>query len=381
MSEHLTTKRLEQFLARNLSTEELLSIDDHVSKCEVCRECLFKLTDHLYPFSVKIFDRNKKFSQVVSHKESPFLLPRFALRFATAAVIIIAIVIVTLIISRKPITNGIAKQNNNLPFTVNSPSNISASPANESVTGQTANSNSKPDKQISRIETTRQKSTEQVNQNTHNANKQTDSANQLTASNLDTLKFPKELNRVMRSELLTLKGPASENEFNVTTPIRTFVKDSQPTFVWEKVQDAVRYEISVRALKGTKTIINESTTTNTYKPSIGTLDLYRGQVLMWSVAAYMPDGTSISAPSGTDPEALFIILDNKKVTKLETNLQEAKGNHLARGVVYANSGLLDDAESEFRTYLKLHPESKKAHALLLQVQSWRKVKKATKGSR
>ena len=46
-------------------------------------------------------------------------------------------------------------------------------------------------------------------------------------------------------------------------------------------------------------------------------------------------------------------------------------SHAARGVIYAEAGLLEEAEKEFQTHLGLRPEDERVKQLLRIVKSWR----------
>jgi lipoprotein NlpI len=46
-------------------------------------------------------------------------------------------------------------------------------------------------------------------------------------------------------------------------------------------------------------------------------------------------------------------------------------SHAARGVLYAEAGLLDEAEMEFQTHLNLRPADERVKGLLRIVKSWR----------
>jgi hypothetical protein len=243
---------------------------------------------------------------------------------------------------------------------------------------EAANSDYKPNSEFENrrlaTETALQRPKTQSNKNTINQE-------QLIAGDSKNLRFPASLRRVQSGEILTLKGAAVKTEFDIIAPTRTFLRDASPTFIWQKVPNAVRYEVAVREVKGSTTIINESTTTTSYKSPTGKFEPHRGKVLQWSVTAYLPDNTSISSPSGTEPEALFLILDKKKVDSVENNLRVAGENHLTKAVILANTGLLEDAKNELQIFLSLHPRSKKAQTLLKQIQLRQQTKKITTPNR
>jgi Tfp pilus assembly protein PilF len=52
-------------------------------------------------------------------------------------------------------------------------------------------------------------------------------------------------------------------------------------------------------------------------------------------------------------------------------LKKGRLTPLARGIIYARAGLLDEAEKEFRLAVQTDPRSDVANKLLRQVQGWR----------
>ncbi|MGH9898134.1 MAG: hypothetical protein ACRD63_08185, partial [Pyrinomonadaceae bacterium] len=78
--------------------------------------------------------------------------------------------------------------------------------------------------------------------------------------------------------------------------------------------------------------------------------------------------TTSSTPIAS--EMRFKILEQKKVDEL--SLLQKSDSHLARGVFYAQQGMMAEAESEFSALVKADSESMAAKKLLQTVQSWRK---------
>jgi len=69
------------------------------------------------------------------------------------------------------------------------------------------------------------------------------------------------------------------------------------------------------------------------------------------------------------PEARFKVLEQAKAGEIE-RAKKAYGNqHLALGLVYAEAGLLDEAEREFRALVAANPTSAEAKRLLRAVQA------------
>jgi Flp pilus assembly protein TadD len=67
----------------------------------------------------------------------------------------------------------------------------------------------------------------------------------------------------------------------------------------------------------------------------------------------------------------FAVLSTENFQEL-TSLQKSN-SHLALGVSYARAGLLNEAEREFQSLVKLNPQSELARKLLQSVRSIRKT--------
>jgi hypothetical protein len=96
--------------------------------------------------------------------------------------------------------------------------------------------------------------------------------------------------------------------------------------------------------------------------------LRAGIVYTWTVTA-LKNGREVVAPA-PPARAEFKVFEHSELAKLNRLLKRTRSN-AARGVMYAEAGLLDDAEQEFRTHLKLQPADGRAKQLLLIVRSWR----------
>ena len=96
--------------------------------------------------------------------------------------------------------------------------------------------------------------------------------------------------------------------------------------------------------------------------------LKAGIVYTWAVTA-LKDGHEIVAPA-PPARAEFKLLEKSELIKLN-RLIGRTDSHAARGVLYANAGLLDEAEKEFQTHLVLLPADERVKRLLEIVKSWR----------
>jgi anti-sigma factor RsiW len=149
--------------------------------------------------------------------------------------------------------------------------------------------------------------------------------------------------------------------FPLISPIGKVVRESQPTLRWRALAGAKSYTVAV---------VDESFRVVAQSPRLTTttwaLDkaLRRGANYSWQVTASNSDGAEIISPVSPAPQAKFRVMDQdgfNEVTDLETS---GVGSHLARGVIYAKAGLLDEARAEFEALVKDNPRSRLARQLL-----------------
>ena len=84
--------------------------------------------------------------------------------------------------------------------------------------------------------------------------------------------------------------------------------------------------------------------------------LPRGKVYSWQVKA-IKDGQEITSPRPPAPQAKFRILDQAKANELARAKRAYGSSHLTLGLLYAEAGLLKEAEQEFRLLLRANPNS------------------------
>jgi hypothetical protein len=99
--------------------------------------------------------------------------------------------------------------------------------------------------------------------------------------------------------------------------------------------------------------------------------LARGKVYAWQVKA-IKDGQEFTSPRPPAPQARFRILDQAKANELANARRAAGASHLILGLLYAEAGVLREAEQELRYVQKANPDSKVASSLLSQVQALRR---------
>jgi ribosomal protein S15P/S13E len=87
--------------------------------------------------------------------------------------------------------------------------------------------------------------------------------------------------------------------------------------------------------------------------------------LRWQVEAVEPNGQRVPGPA-----AAIYRLSPAEEAKLRS-VEQATTSALARGVAYAQAGLLAEAAQSLRQWLKQHPDSQAAQNLLKQIESRR----------
>jgi hypothetical protein len=99
--------------------------------------------------------------------------------------------------------------------------------------------------------------------------------------------------------------------------------------------------------------------------------LQPGATYIWQVTA-VKDGEQILSSSAPPREARFRVLSAAQAAELSRAAREHANSHLVLGTLYAQAGLLDDAERELRALLVTNPQSAVARKLLLQVRALRR---------
>ena len=162
----------------------------------------------------------------------------------------------------------------------------------------------------------------------------------------------------------TLMGSDNKSrEFAVVEPVGNVVLSNQPAFRWSALEGATGYVVEVyddqfKLVASSPELTNRSWTTS----------LARGKVYSWQVKA-MKDGQEVTSPRPPAPQAKFRVLDQVKANEIAQAKRAYASSHLTLGLLYADAGLLREAEQEFRLLRRANPDSDVARNLLRQVQS------------
>lgn len=164
------------------------------------------------------------------------------------------------------------------------------------------------------------------------------------------------------------RGERENLSFRLIFPGGVVLAQNQPTLRWEPLAGATAYRVLVADAANQEVAASGPLPAGTgaWTPPV---PLTRGGVYTWVVMATVGD-KEITSPPATAPEMKFKLLGDEQVRALE-RLQRRTKSSLARGVFYAQAGMLAEAEQEFQQLLRQNPMSPLARKLLRSVQSWR----------
>jgi hypothetical protein len=155
------------------------------------------------------------------------------------------------------------------------------------------------------------------------------------------------------------------DKFSLIEPVRTLTLSSRPVFRWARLNGAAGYVVEIYD--------EEFDMVATSPRIIGQRwrmrqPLKRGGVYYWQVKA-IKNGRELVSPQPPSKQAKFRILDEAKANELERTRRAYASSHLLLGLLYAQAGLLDEAEAEFQALQKANPNSAIADQLLQQVRA------------
>ena len=164
-----------------------------------------------------------------------------------------------------------------------------------------------------------------------------------------------------------LRGAAAKAPFTLLAPVTTAVAGGRPGFRWTPFSGTRSYEVKVFDPDLHSVAASGPLTGTEWTPD---QPLPAGAVYTWQVVAHLGD-EDVLAPGPQSPPALFRVLAPDRAQAVESAARAAGGSPLALGVLYARSGLVEDAERELARVVAANPDSATAHGLLASVRSWR----------
>lgn len=164
-----------------------------------------------------------------------------------------------------------------------------------------------------------------------------------------------------------LMGPGAA-PYGLLNPVATVVESRTPTFRWRATEGAQSYELTIYDSDSKKVVASGQLTDNSW---ITTTPLERGRTYSWQVRANK-NGVEVLMPPAAAAEAKFRVIDQSSLQEIQLARKSQPGSHLMLGILYAESGLLDESEHEFQKLVAANPESPVARSLLREVKSQRR---------
>jgi anti-sigma factor RsiW len=165
-----------------------------------------------------------------------------------------------------------------------------------------------------------------------------------------------------------MSSEAEGGEFSVLDPFGGVLLTDRPTFRWSALEGASVYVVEVYDDAFNLVASSPQLTARTWAAS---QTLPRGKVYSWQVKA-VKDGQETKSPRPPAPQAKFRVLDRAKADELARAKRAYPSSHLTLGLLYADAGLLKEAEQELRLLQRANPDSELARSLLRQVQALRR---------
>jgi hypothetical protein len=360
---HLTADQTADYVDQNLSGEALQIVNDHLSACE---QCVLAVSD-LRSFRNQIapsLDREYGPTTTPARSTQPSWREKFVSLFKVAplpafggaALAVLLLATIAWIIWRKP--NEDKHEVAGVPTPVSQPTpsvepSLPTQPAPVVVVAQL-----KDGAGVLSLDQEGKLS----------------GADTLPPAYQDRVKKALTSQRIERSSQLqgltrpssTLMGSDNQGrEFAVIEPVGNVVLTNSPTFRWSAMEGASGYVVEVyddqfKLAASSQQLTGTSWTT----PQT----LARGKVYSWQVKA-IKDGQEVTSPRPPAPQAKFRVLDQARANEIARAKRDYASSHLTLGLLYAEAGLLPEAEQEFRLLRRANPNSDIARNLLRQVQS------------
>jgi hypothetical protein len=332
--EHLTEEQFAQYRSRTLAAVELLELDEHIARCGMCRDRLYRqeqtntrlqrlksdLDGHLeysqiaacahgsFPPEVaqhlkecemcraEVDDLSRFRAEIESAPRAPIRMPARSIpwRLAAAAAVLLA----------AALTFWYVRQGQAPPGGI-AVSPTPATPAEAPL----------PDDQEQALE---------------------------LATSTHRLERAPILDRLISKREVLLGSPVETPGFELTGPMGTAVLTDRPVFQWKPAAGAARYVVSVFNENFDKVVESPALSSTEWQPD---QPLARDRIYNWQVSTTI-NGKQVHAPTPPAPEARFQVVARETADRIETARREHPANHLLLAALCSRAGALGDAAKE-----------------------------------
>lgn len=165
--------------------------------------------------------------------------------------------------------------------------------------------------------------------------------------------------------------------FRLIGPVGQMVRSQQPTFRWHALDGAESYTVTVTDTDLNVIAISPPLSTSEWRIS---KPLKEGRIYSWQVTA-LKDGVRITSPVLPAPQAKFKVIERATAEMLKQAELAYPNSHLTLGVLYAEAGLLDEAEQELQALVRDNSGADIAAKLLQHLNAMRAAQTSTSGRR
>ncbi len=166
----------------------------------------------------------------------------------------------------------------------------------------------------------------------------------------------------LRDSSAPTMGGSSGGALALLGPAGAVIASRRPTFRWRPLNGATGYQITITdPAAGYREVVSSPQVQG--RKWTADRPLERGRIYTWQITARAGDREVKS------PEAKFKVLDHAAAGALARVNRIYAGRRLALGLLYAEAGLLDDAERELKALVVANPQSPIAKNLLRDLRS------------
>jgi hypothetical protein len=159
---------------------------------------------------------------------------------------------------------------------------------------------------------------------------------------------------VLPSHVANLRGTREQlagastrrsSSLRLISPIASAVATQTPRFRWNGIENASTYRVTIVPRDRDEPI--ESIEVPGDQTSCVSKPLTPGETYRWEVQALRDGDPVAQAPAPPEPEAMFCVLDRQQQDEVAREREKFGHSHLALGLIYARSGMIDEAYGEF----------------------------------
>lgn len=364
-SAHLTAEQTAEYVDKNLSGESLQMVSDHLAGCEQCvlavadvrafRNEIAPSIDREYgPTTAPVPSRASWRTKVASFfRVSP--VPAFG----SAALAVLLLAVVAWIVWRTPAERQ--------PEVVVVPSPPVSQPS-PSVESPQLPPQPEPASVVAQLNDGNSMLTLDEEGKLSGADELPPAYRNLVTKALSTQRIERssQLQGLARPGSSLMSSDNQKDQFSLLYPVGNVVMINNPTFIWSSLDGATDYVVEIydaqfRLVASSPRVTRPSWTTS----------LERGKVYSWQVKA-MKEGQEITSPRPPAPQAKFRVLDHSKADELARAKRAYGSSHLTLALLYADAGLIKEAEQELRLLRRANPNSDLPTKLLRQVQAMKR---------